>query len=133
MLSIERMVMRERAPCKGARDRTLLQYSAIRVLGVLQGIEFSVGSEIEGRESPSEEARSIGATSEETPSEEQRSEGASSDGAPAECSRSDGVLPALYRAYGNEGAGSWRSAEQRSGDKCPRANSLALCVWGIAG
>ena len=33
MLSIERMVMRERAVCKTARDRTLLQYSAIRVLG----------------------------------------------------------------------------------------------------
>ena len=33
MLSIERMVMRERAVSKTARDRTLLQYSAIRVLG----------------------------------------------------------------------------------------------------
>ena len=43
----------------------------------------SMGSEIEGRESTSEEERSIGATSEEVPSEEQRSEGASSEGAPA--------------------------------------------------
>ena len=43
----------------------------------------SMGSEIEGRESTSEEGRSIGATSEEAPSEEQRSEGATSDGAPA--------------------------------------------------
>ena len=32
LLSIERMVMRERAVCKTARDRTLLQYSAIRSL-----------------------------------------------------------------------------------------------------
>ena len=42
-----------------------------------------MGSEIEGMEAPSEEGRSIGATSEEAPSEEERSEGASSDGAPA--------------------------------------------------
>lgn len=43
----------------------------------------SMGSEIEGRESTSEEGRSRGATSEEVPSEEQRSEGTSSEGAPA--------------------------------------------------
>ena len=87
----------------------------------------SMGSEIEGGETPSEEGRSIGATSEEqwseegrsigatseeVPSEEQRSEGTSSDGAPAKAlvakglerwssgvgSRSEGGLPALYRA-----------------------------------
>ena len=32
MLSIERTVMRERAACKTARDRTPPRYSAIRVL-----------------------------------------------------------------------------------------------------
>ena len=46
-------------------------------------VDFSVSSEIEGMKAPSEEGRSIGATSEGAPSEEQRSEGASSDGAPA--------------------------------------------------
>ena len=49
-----------------------------------------MGSEIEGRETPSEEERSIGATSEEAPSEEQRSEGATSEEAPSEGSRSEG-------------------------------------------
>ena len=43
MLSIERMVMRERAVCKTARDRTLLQYSAIRVLGFCRVISPPTG------------------------------------------------------------------------------------------
>ena len=56
MLSIERMVMRERAVCKTARDRTLLQYSAIRVLGFCRVISPPAGgaggSELSGRSRP---------------------------------------------------------------------------------
>ena len=56
LLSIERMVMRERAVCKTARDRTLLQYSAIRVLGycrvILPPEGGEGGSELSGRSRP---------------------------------------------------------------------------------
>ena len=44
-------------------------------------------------------------------------------------SRSEGVLPALYRAYGNEGAGSLL--------RCPRPNFAAVfcysCAWVLQG
>ena len=44
-------------------------------------------------------------------------------------SRSDGVLPALYRAYGNEGAGCLQD--------CPRPNSAGVfcfsCAWVLQG
>ena len=43
MLSIERMVMNERAVCKTARERPLLQYSAIRVLGFRRVLEPPAG------------------------------------------------------------------------------------------
>ena len=53
MLSIERMVMNERAVCKTARERPLLQYSAIRVLGFRRVLEPPAGgaggSELSGR------------------------------------------------------------------------------------
>ena len=56
MLSIERMVMRERAVCKTARDRTLSAYSAIRVLGycrvILPPAGGAGGSELSGRSRP---------------------------------------------------------------------------------
>ena len=56
LLSIERKVMRERAVCKTARDRTLLQYSAIRVLGfcrvILPPEGGAGGSELSGRSRP---------------------------------------------------------------------------------
>ena len=66
MLSIERMVMRERAVCKTARDRTLLQYSAIRVLGFCRVISPPAGgaggSELSGRSRPGASAEGRGRT-----------------------------------------------------------------------
>ena len=66
MLSIERMVMRERAVCKTARDRTLLQYSAIRVLGFCRVISPPAGgaggSALSGRSRPGASAEGRGRT-----------------------------------------------------------------------
>ena len=66
LLSIERMVMRERAVCKTARDRTLLQYSAIRVLGFRRVISPPAGgaggSELSGRSRPGASAEGRGRT-----------------------------------------------------------------------
>ena len=66
MLSIERMVMRERAVCKPARDRSLLKYSAIRVLGFRRVISPPAGgaggSELSGRSRPGASAEGRGRT-----------------------------------------------------------------------
>ena len=93
-----------------------------------------MGSEIEGRETPSEEGRSRGATSEGAPSEEQRSEGATSEGAPAQAlAAKGGSLLSIERKVMRERA--FGEAQRNEAPRQVPASDFGcfFCACGIAG